>query len=419
MARILLTTWGSHGDIDPYLGLGLGLMHRGHHVTLAAQEYFRAVITSCGLSFQPIRPAVTPEDTDLVARIMDPRRGPEFLLRKLLFPAVEQMYEDLAPAAEAADLIVTHPLTAPAVAHTQLLRKPWVSTVLSPASFLSVHEPPVLPPFTWLKSLEAITPVPSQMFIKLGRWVTGTWASEVYALRQRIGLPRGLNPMADGQHSPFAVLALYSSVLGKPQPDWPPNVTVTGHMFHDAPHGTSLSGELETFLSDGPPPVVFTLGSSAVMVPGDFWKESAAAIQMIGARAVFLVGPGKADAMAAQLPPEIHAADRVPHSLLMPRALAVVQQCGIGTLAQGLRSGRPMLAVPFAHDQPDNAWRAQRLGMARILPSARYRAARVASELTSLTRDASYAEAAQRVAQTVRGETGVETACNAVERVLR
>jgi UDP:flavonoid glycosyltransferase YjiC (YdhE family) len=419
MANILLTTWGSHGDIDPFLGLGLGLQRRGHLVTLATLDYFQALITASGLTFHAIRPSVSPEDTALVQRIMDPRRGPEYLLRKIVFPGVDDMYRDLQPAVDRADLIVTHPLTSAAVIHAERTRKPWVSVVLAPASFLSMYEPPVLPPATWLKTLETVTAAPSRAFIKLGRWMTGLWASDVYALRKRLGLPKGLNPMTDGQHSPFAVLALYSSVLGKPQPDWPRHVTVTGHMFHDAPHGTALSGELEAFLANGRPPVVFTLGSSAVMVPGDFWSESAAAIQTLGERAVFLVGPGKAESIGANCPPDIHVVDGAPHSLLMPRASAVVQQCGIGTLAQSLRSGRPMLAVPFAHDQPDNAWRAARLGMARVLYPNRYRRGRVVAELRALLSTGAYRRAAEDVATRVRSEPGVEGACDVVEQVLQ
>jgi UDP:flavonoid glycosyltransferase YjiC (YdhE family) len=97
----------------------------------------------------------------------------------------------------------------------------------------------------------------------------------------------------------------------------------------------------------------------------------------------------------------------------------VVQQCGIGTLAQSLRSGRPMLAVPYSHDQPDNAWRAQHLGMARTIYPGRYRAARVASMLSDLLHTPRYTHAAERVAREVRAESGVEVACDAIEATFR
>src|SRR6185436_13861422 len=101
----------------------------------------------------------------------------------------------------------------------------------------------------------------------------------------------------------------------------------------DAPHGTSLPSEVETFLRAGPPPIVFTLGSSAVLVPGPFWRESIEATRRLGARALLLAGPDGTSALADAIGPDILAIDRAPHSLLFPRASVVVQQCGIGTIA--------------------------------------------------------------------------------------
>jgi rhamnosyltransferase subunit B len=88
MARIVLTCWGSHGDIDPFLGLGLALGRRDHRVAIAAPEYYRTLIEGAGLAFHPLRPEIDPTDTSLVHRIMDRRRGSEFLLREILFPQI-------------------------------------------------------------------------------------------------------------------------------------------------------------------------------------------------------------------------------------------------------------------------------------------------------------------------------------------
>jgi rhamnosyltransferase subunit B len=248
--------------------------------------------------------------------------------------------------------------------------------------------------------------------------LTRGWPKPVYELRARLGLPRGENPIFQGQHSPHLVLALFSKVLADPQPDWPPHTVVTGHVFNDSPHGTALPPELREFLDEGPPPLVFTLGSSVVLAAGSFWDESIAAVRRMGSRAVFLVGPDRSRTIQSSLPSNCLAVDRAPHSLLFPRAAAIVHQCGAGTLAQGLRSGRPVLAVPFAHDQPDNAWRAARLGTARILAPPSYRAARVADELGMLIRDPSYAAAASRVSVVVKQEGGAPAACDALERVI-
>jgi len=423
MARIVLTCWGSHGDIDPFLGLGLGLKRRGHVVSLATLEYYRGLVEASGLGFSPIRPNLEPTDIPLVRRIMDARRGSEFLLRQILFPAIEQMYDDISAAADGADLLVSHPVTFATPIVAERRRMPWASAVLAPTSMFSVYDYPAVPPAPWLKSLQWLGRWPGRVIVGVARRETFKWAEPVREFRTRLGLPPGANPVLEGQHSPRLVLALYSRVLGDPQPDWPAHTVVTGHIFHDAPHGTVLSEALERFLHDGPAPVVFTLGSSVVVIATDFWRESIDAVRRIGMRAVLLAGPESAPMLEREFRTEagngsrdIIALERAAHSLIFPRASAVVQQCGIGTLAQSLRSGRPMLAVPYSHDQPDNALRARSLGMARVLYPPRYRGAKVAGELQKLLTDRRYKAAAERVAETVRSEDGVGAACDALER---
>lgn len=417
-AHIVITCWGSHGDTDPYLGLAAGLTARGHRVTMATLEHYRSVVTGAGHGFVPIRPAADPGDRALVERIMDRDRGTQFLLCDVMMPGLQAMYDDLGPVVREADVVISHPLTMAAPMHAEQQGIPWASTVLAPTSFFSAHDMPVFPPAPWLKHAERLGVWAGRLLTRMAKGVSARWVEPVRAMRRSLSLPDVGNPLFEGQHSPHLVLALYSRVLGKPQPDWPPGVVVTGHMFHDAPHGRTLDPALDEFVAGGPPPIVFTLGSSAVHVAGDFWRTSAAAVEALGARAIFLVGPGRSDAIRGQVPTSIFVADGAPHSLVMPRSAAVVQQCGIGTLAQGLRAGRPMLCVPWAHDQPDNAWRAAALGMAEIVPARDYRVPRVTRALSALLSEARYREAAERVAAQVRAERGVEAACDAIERVF-
>ncbi|MEQ1728428.1 MAG: glycosyltransferase [Vicinamibacterales bacterium] len=424
MAHVVLTCWGSHGDIDPFIGLALELRMRGHRATLATIAYYQPLIESLGLGFRPIRPGGDPSDIALIERIMHPTRGSQYLLQEVLFPVIEAMYEDIDAAAEGADLLVSHPVTfaTPIVAARR--RLPWANVVLAPTSMFSAYDFPAVPPAPWVKELQRFGTWPGRLIVGVARRETAKWAEPVFRFRERLGLERGANPIFEGQHSPHRVLALYSRVLGDPQPDWPANVVVTGHVFHDAPHGTALPPALEQFLADGPAPVVFTLGSSVVMIAKEFWRQSLDAARRLGVRAVLLAGPRAAElqdqiaAGAAGGSGPFLAVERAPHSLLFPHAAAVVQQCGIGTLAQSLRSGRPMLAVPYSHDQPDNAWRAKHLGMARTVHASRYSAPRAARALRTLLDEPAYTDAAGRVASIVRSEDGVRTACDAIERTF-
>jgi UDP:flavonoid glycosyltransferase YjiC (YdhE family) len=406
------------------LGLAAALRARGHAPVLALPPYYRAVCEGMGFAFVALEPDADPEkDAAMVRRVMDPRRGAEVIFREVLMPVLAQQYATLRELASSADLLISHPgvPAAPiAVAKTGVR---WMSTVLAPLSFLSAHEPVIPPVAPWLRHLGY------HRLARFADWMAGgarlvadKWVTPVYELRASLGLPRGAHPVFEGSHAPAGVLAMFSRVLAAPQPDWPPQVTITGQVRYDAAHGTALTPVLEAFLAAGAPPLVFTLGSSAVEIAGTFYDESLGAARRLGRRAVLLAGRRRTASIAARAANEgasdVMVMESAPHSLLFPRAAAVVHQCGIGTVGTALHAGVPMLAVPFANDQPDNAWRLERLGVARTLYPTRYTARRAARELDALLDTRAYADAAARVAETVRDEDGARMACDVIERVL-
>jgi rhamnosyltransferase subunit B len=174
-----------------------------------------------------------------------------------------------------------------------------------------------------------------------------------------------------------------------------------------------LSVEVSEFLNRGEPPIVFTLGSSAVGAAGSFYQVSARAAELLGRRAILLVGRDPAN-RPRRLSADVLAVESAPHELLFPRAAATVHHGGIGTTGQALRSGQPTLVVPFAHDQPDNAHRVSKLGAGRVIYPARYTADRVAEELRMLLTSPRYRIAATSVAEAVRRERGAAAACDAI-----
>jgi UDP:flavonoid glycosyltransferase YjiC (YdhE family) len=176
---------------------------------------------------------------------------------------------------------------------------------------------------------------------------------------------------------------------------------------------------LEQFLAEGPAPIVFTLGSSAVMAAGDFYEQSIAAVQQLGMRGVMLAGAEGVTRLSGKMSTNVLIVDAAPHSQLFPKAAVIVQQCGIGTLGQALSAGCPILAVPFAHDQPDNAHRVEQLGVARVVYPPQYRAQRVARELCDLLEQTKFGQAARAVAADIRAENGAAAACTAIEEQLQ
>jgi UDP:flavonoid glycosyltransferase YjiC (YdhE family) len=193
---------------------------------------------------------------------------------------------------------------------------------------------------------------------------------------------------------------------------------VTGFPFYD---GTGSEGalppELAAFLDAGPAPLVFTLGSAAVMHAGDFYEQSAQAAESLGQRAVLLIGSDDRNLPKRKLPETICVARYAPYSQIFPRASVIIHQAGIGTTAQALRAGRPMLVMPYSHDQPDNARRVRKLGVAEVLGRTKYNAKPAAQLISKLLSDSAYVSRASAAAAKIIAENGAVAACDALEQM--
>lgn len=309
--RIVITSFGSLGDIYPYLGLARQLTLRGHDVLFATSAFYQPLIEGEGVAFHPVRPDVAPADHAMIRRVMDPKRGPEILVREFLIPYVRDSYADLAAATRGADLLVTHPITfaGPVVAEHCRIR--WVSTVLAPMSFFSAYDLPVFPSLQWLAWLRRLGPSVGRGLICVGKWMTQRWTEPIRQLRADLGLPTAADPLYEGQFSPGLTLALFSQLLAAPQPDWPPHTQITGFSFYQGSNG--LPPALARFLEAGAAPLVFTLGSSAVSAAGSFYQESVETARRLGCRAVLLVGTDPQNQPLEPLPPGILAVPYAPH----------------------------------------------------------------------------------------------------------
>jgi MGT family glycosyltransferase len=428
MARIVLTTMGSLGDLHPYIAIALELQRRGHQPVIATHGLYRERVESLRLEFAAVRPNFEEwgDTTGVLREAMDERRGSKVVLHKLVLPYLRQSRDDLLVAARGADLIVDHVLTFTAPMVAEKLGIPRVSTTLQPLAMFSAHDPPVSPGVPWLRPLRDLGPAPWRLLWWIASLASRPWFRELAAIRAEMGLPpERAHPMFDAR-SRHLHLVLFSRELAAPQPDWPASAVQPGFPIHDrGGEGQGMPLALEVFLRQGEPPLVFTLGSSAVFAADDFYRAAAEAARKLGRRAVLLVGehglndvPGVPPAAHAPAGERVVAVPYAPHSELLPRALAVVHQGGVGTTAQAMRAGRPMLVVPFSHDQPDNADRLRRLGVARVLRRAHVGAAALASELESLLADRALALRAAEVAERIKLEPGAAGAADAIERVL-
>jgi UDP:flavonoid glycosyltransferase YjiC (YdhE family) len=419
--RIVFATFGSLGDLHPYIAVARQLGQRGHRPLIASFEEHREAVEMAGVEFAPMRPALSAfgERAAMLEQLFDPWRGPELLVRRMFIPHVRDSYQDLARACRSADLLVNHPLAfaGPLLAQKEGLN--WVSTALSPMTLFSAIDPPLFPGAPLLHWARRLGVAPYRLLFRIPRAMVRRWEQPLREFRAELGLP-ATDAIAqfEGQHSPRLNLALFSRTLAAPQPDWPVNTVVCGFPRYDgAPADASVQAELEAFLASGEPPIVFGLGSSAVMVAGDFWRAAIEAAQRLGRRAILLTGTPP-DSLGA-VPPTVKAFNYLPYSAVFPHALAIVHSGGIGTLAQALAAGRPQLIVPVAFDQPDNARRAVKLGVARSIPFGKTSANALARELGRLLAAPDFNPRARAIGEEVRREDGASAACNALEGICQ
>ena len=419
--RIVLSNIGTFGDINPLIAIALELRRRGHVAVMALPAVYEPKIRPLGLEFHAVRPDIDPTNTILVEMVYDVKKGTEHGLRDFLFPVLRQTYDDLLDAAtkpERADLLLLGELNYAGPLVAEVTGIPWASYVLAPLSFFSAFDPPVLPMYSRLARADKAVPGLGRVIRRLARFVSRKWPEPIYELRRELGLARGANPLFDAKHSPYLVLALFSRVLGVEQKDWPEHTRITGFCYYDADAGNqALPVELEAFLAAGPPPVVFTLGSAAVLAAGKFYEFSAKAAIRLGIRAVLLIGTDPRNRPRQTLPESICVTEYAPYSALFSRSALVVHQGGVGTTAQCLRAGRPMLIMPYSHDQPDNSRRMQRLKVARVVQRGNYTPMRVARKLKAMLDEPRFARRAQSVANRLGQEDGVRSACDALEEL--
>ncbi len=415
-----MATLGSLGDIHPMIALALELRERGHTVVFGLMEFYREKIETLGFEFRPMRPHLDIDDRELIVKLLDPKKGPENMIKGTIFPVLRDTFDDLVKIVEGADLFITGEVVYAARSVAERSGVKWASTSLAPISLFSSYDPNVYPMAEWMENLRFMPVVFHQALFGFLRWtlfLSGMF-DQYKTFRRDLGLDEDHDPVFLGKASGLLHLVMFSRVLEAPQPDWYPASVQTGFCFYDGQNDMGkMPDGLEEFLAAGEPPIIFTLGSAAVMAPGEFFQQSVQAAKILKKRAVLLYGIFNEPPHG--LDENIAGFDYAPYSRVFPKAACVVHQGGIGTTSQVLRAGVPMLVMPYAHDQPDNAARCRRLGVARTIGRYSYTAETAAAELRPLLSDPSYRAKALEVKSLLETENGTQTACDAIESALQ
>jgi UDP:flavonoid glycosyltransferase YjiC (YdhE family) len=414
MANILLIPVGSHGDVHPFVALGMALRSRGHRVTVITSVYFEPLIRKAGLECVGLGTVDEFESVLLHPDGWHPRRGFQVVFRWGVLPWIRHLYDLVAQRYVPGETVVVASLLAFGARIAQeKLGVPMVSIELQPAMLRSVYQAPVLPGMFLPDWLPAFV---KRFAYRLGDSLVldPVIAPETNAVRAELGLPPVRRLLDQWWHSPQRIIGLYPSWFAPPQPDWPSQLALTGFPLFDERGMTAAPPEVLDFL-DRDSPVVFTAGS-AMRQGHAFFAEAAKTCELLG-RCGLLV-TRYPEQLPAKLPAGVLHCPYIPFSELLPRSAALVHHGGIGTTAQALAAGVPQLVMPMSHDQPDNAARIARLGVGRSLPPRRFKAAAVARALGELLNSSAVAARCREVARNFHGVDSIADACRHIEDLL-
>jgi vancomycin aglycone glucosyltransferase len=347
--RVLLSTWGSRGDVEPLLGLAVALKELGAEVRMCAPPDFAEHAARVGVPMVPAGMSVR----DLVHGVHDRKPSTPADAPRVAAELVAAQFDTVAAATEDCDALVATGLM-PAGARTvaDVRGIPYVLAAFMPGSFPSPHQTPMQRPGKPFPPGETDNRV---LWDVDAERVQALYGAPLNAQRASLGLPP-VDNVRDHVFTDSPWLAADPTLCpwpGSPYLD----VVQTGAWI--LPDDRPLPADLGAFLDAGAPPLYVSFGS--VRAPVDAARVAIEAIRAQGRRAV--VARGWADLTLIDDRDDCFVVGEVNHQVLFPRMAAVVHHGGAGTTTTAARAGVPQVVVPQIADQPYWAGRVAELGI--------------------------------------------------------
>ena len=409
--NITILTYGSRGDVQPFLALAVGLQKRGHHVKLAAPHRFADFVAGYNISFAPL--AGDPEEISKVFNNAghNPIRMAS-AIRDYVNSIALDVTRDAFAACDNADLIV-HSFLFTTGGHSLAYQRgiPDISIQTFPIFAPTREYPPA-----------ALASLPKGVLSYFGHWLNTQvfWYggnSGYYQKRKQhpdvfsidLFWPFAKKP----PHPATPLLFAVSPTVLPPAREWTNRAHVTGYFFLDSSPDYQPPAELARFLEAGPAPICVTFGSMIHRASDRVAETVIEAMRLAGQRAIILIGWDswkKRDALK-----DLLFLESAPHDWLLPRCKAVIHHGGAGTTAAGLRAGIPNIVIPFAGDQMFWGKRVHAIGAGpRPINVKELTMKRLVSALIE-AEDKNLQERARLVGRAMRSEDGVREAIRVVE----
>lgn len=410
--KISLLTYGSRGDIQPFIALAKGLQNAGHSVRMAAPQTFGDLANIHAIPFVPL----TGDPEELSASLNDARNNVFGMIKQMndyVRSIAIPVAKDAFAACEDADLII-HSFLFTTGAHSlaKARRIPDVSVQGFPIFAATGAFPMVAMPKIPAGSL-------SYYSHKLGTQAFRYFGNAGY--RQLSKQAPGLFNFElawpwDGSakvQSPL-IFAYSPTILPRPN-DWTASyIHIPGYFFLDTLEGYQPSPELVDFLAAGERPFCVTFGSMINQEAARIHQIVSQALEITGQRAIFLSGWSNISVSANH--EKFLGIDSAPHDWLFSQCKAVIHHGGAGTTGAVLRAGIPSIIIPHGMDQLFWAMQVARLGVGYSPIEINRLSLKELSTAIEKVIDPSMLDQAQKIGKNVREEDGIGQAIRIIER---
>ena len=415
-----MQTWGSEGDIRPFLALGHALSARGHDVELLYTEIgtrqYDAVARSLGFTARAVASPVVADHQELyeiglkAIYARDELQQGLIIGKRLLEPVIPAIYDAGLDLAKRSDVLVHHFILHAARAAADQAGTPSITVAFAHMLTASRHiHPSGLP--RWGEWSNAIG-------WKIARFALNrTLLKDVNRLRRRVGLMPFRDLMDEGWPSHLLHLIASSPAFLDRPADWPEWNQMCGFLALPPHEHETLSPDVEAFLSRGAAPVFLGFGSLMPLAGSDHLaatlKVFRDAASQAGCRAII---QADVDLPSAD---EVLFVRRTPHALVFPRCAAVVHHAGAGTTHTTLKAAVPSIAVPHVSDQFGWSAELQRLGVAPApLKRTKLTAHSLAARIHEAAGNAVMKRHAVAFQQRMASDRGPETAARLIEDAM-
>jgi sterol 3beta-glucosyltransferase len=413
--RIALLTYGTRGDIEPFLALAVALGRVGYQPRLAGPRPFQALAAAQGIPFVGLD-----GDPAAVSAALTDRAGlnPLAMLRFMsayLYPLAESVLQQAERACLDSDAIIHSFLMTYAGHHLAVEGGiPDLSAQFFPVfSPTAAYPAPVFPDWPLGPAYRRLS----------HRLVTSAFRRGSEFLYRRLRRSRPSMPNlhrwnVDRQgRIEIPLLLAYSPQLVPPPAELAASARVTGYWVMEEEADWVPDAELAAFLGEGPEPVYVGFGSMSSSKHEHRLRACLDTALQLDLRVVLAPGPGFP--LPDALPDSVHRVQDVPHRWLFPRMSAVVHHGGAGTTGGAARAGVPQVVIPFSADQGFWERRAELAGIAPPpIPLRQLSASTFRQALDGALHTADLRARAAFLGEAIRSEHGTEQAIELIRQVI-